>query len=343
MPVITESDFNLQVKSKNFKQAYFIYGEEKYLVDYYTKLLTEKVLLNNSNSFNLQSFSSPDLDINALNVAVEALPLMAPLKCVQIFDLDVEKEPADIIKKLREIISDVPETTVLIISLPNLNFDLKRSSKWSNFIKFFEKHGEVLNLPIMNKLKLQRQLIKWAEKMSCKLSEKNSQLIIDKCGSNLLVLKNELEKLCAYAAGSEITSEAIDCVTVENFEANVFELTKAIMTKNYNRAFEVLNVLFLKKEEPISILSVMASNYIDIYRVKVAEFSGKNIYDVAEIFDYKRKMFRLENAKRYSKNISMESLRECINLLTKMDKQLKSSRLDSKILLEKFIMKLAVY
>ena len=64
MPVITESDFNLQVKSKNFKQAYFIYGEEKYLVDYYTKLLTEKVLLNNSNSFNLQSFSSPDLDIN---------------------------------------------------------------------------------------------------------------------------------------------------------------------------------------------------------------------------------------------------------------------------------------
>lgn len=160
MPVITESDFNLQVKSKNFKQAYFIYGEEKYLVDYYTKLLTEKVLLNNSNSFNLQSFSSPDLDINALNVAVEALPLMAPLKCVQIFDLDVEKEPADIIKKLREIISDVPETTVLIISLPNLNFDLKRSSKWSNFIKFFEKHGEVLNLPIMNKLKLQRQLIK---------------------------------------------------------------------------------------------------------------------------------------------------------------------------------------
>lgn len=342
MPTITELDFNSQIKSKNFKRAYFIYGEEKYLVDYYTKLLTEKVLSSNNNSFNLQNFSSPDLDINALNDAIEALPLMAPLKCVRIFDLDVEKEPADTIKKLKEIISDVPETTVLIVSLSNLNLDLKRSAKWSNFIKFFEKYGEVLNLPVMNKVKLQRQLIKWAEKMSCNLSEKNAQLLIDKCGNNLLILKNELEKLCAYAAGSEITSDAINSVTVENFEANVFELTKAIMAQNYDRAFEVLDILFFKKEEPIAILSVMASNYIDIYRVKVAEFSGKNIYDVAEVFDYKRKMFRLENAKRYSKNISMESLRKCIDLLTKTDEQLKSSRLDSRILLEKLIAKLVI-
>lgn len=342
MPTITESEFNSQIKSKNFKRAYFIYGEEKYLVDYYPKLLTEKILCGNDNSFNLQNFSSPDLDINALDTAVEALPLMAPLKCVRIFDLDVEKEPADTIKKLKGIISDVPETTVLIISLPNLTLDLKRSSKWSTFIKFFEKYGEVLNLPVMNKLKLQRQLIKWAEKLSCTLSEKNAQLIIEKCGNNLLVLKNELEKLCAYAGGSEITSEAINRVTVENFEANVFELTKAIMAKNYERAFEVLDVLFFKKEEPIAILSVMASNYIDIYRVKVAQQSGKNIYDVAEVFDYKRKMFRLENAQRHSKNISMESLRKCIELLTQTDEQLKSSRLDSRILLEKFIAKLAI-
>ena len=342
MPTITESDFNSQIKSKNFKRAYFIYGEEKYLVDYYTKLLTEKILCGNDNSFNLQNFSSPDLDINALDTAVEALPLMVPLKCVRISDLDVEKEPADTIKKLKGIISDVPETTVLIISLPNLTLDLKRSSKWSAFIKFFEKYGEVLNLPVMNKLKLQRQLIKWAEKLSCTLSEKNAQLIIDKCGNNLLVLKNELEKLCAYAGGSEITFEAINRVTVENFEVNVFELTKAIMAKNYERAFEVLDILFFKKEEPIAILSVMASNYIDIYRAKVAQQSGKNIYDVAEVFDYKRKMFRLENAQRYSKNISMESLRKCIELLTQTDEQLKSSRLDSRILLEKLIAKLAI-
>lgn len=342
MPVITEADFTSQIKSKNLKKAYFIYGEEKYLVDYYTKLLTDKVLSGNNNSFNLQDFSSPDLNIDALIDAVEAVPLFSPFKCVRIFDFDIEKEPADTVKKLKEIIADVPETTVLVLSFPNLVVDSKRVSKWSTLIKFFEKNGDVLNLPMLNDIKLRKQLIKWAEKMSCTLTEKNAQLIIDKCGSNLLILKNELEKLCAYVGNAEITSVAINSVVVENFEANVFELTKAIMAKNYERAFEVLDVLFFRKEEPIAILAVLASSYLDIYRVKVAEISGKSIYDVAEIFDYKRKMFRLENAQRYARNISMNSVKSCINLLTETDAQLKSSRLDPRVLLEKLIAKLAI-
>ncbi len=343
MPIITETDFAAQVKSSNFKNAYFIYGEEKYLVGHYTRLLTDKILPGRcNNSFNLQNFSSPDLDIDALTSAVEALPLMSPFKCVRIFDLNLEKEPLDTVKKLKEIIADIPETTVLIISFPNLNVDLKRSSRFSSFVKFFEKHGEVLNLQALSKPKLQRQIIKWAEKLSCKLSEKNAQLIIDKCGNNLLVLKNEIEKLCAYANGAEITSQIIDEIVVFNFEANVFELAKAIMAKNCDRALEILDILLFKKEEPIAILAVMASNYIDMYRVNAALQSGRSTQDVAEIFDYKRKMFRLENAQaqlRYNANLK-KSLRGCIDLLTKTDIMLKSSRMDPKILLEELIVKL---
>lgn len=345
MPIITESDFAAQIKSGNFKNAYFIYGEEKYLVDHFTRQLTDKILQSKcNNSFNLQNFSSPELDIDALNSAVEALPLMAPFKCVRIFDLNLDKEPLDTVKKLKGIIADIPETTVLIISFPNLNLDLKRSSRYSSFIKLFEKHGDVLNLQALSKTKLQRQIIKWAEKLSCTLSEKNAQLIIDKCGNNLLVLKNEIEKLCAYANRSEITSQIIDEVAVCNFEANVFELTKAIMAKNCDRAFEILDILLFKKEEPIAILSVMASSYIDMYRVNAALQSGKNIQAVAEIFDYKRKMFRLENAQtqlKYDVNLK-KSLRGYIDLITKTDVMLKSSRMDPKILLEKLIVKLVI-
>lgn len=345
MPIITEFDFSAQIKSGNFKNAYFIYGEEKYLVDHYTRLLTDKILPGGcNNSFNLQNFSSPELDVDALNSAVEALPLMAPFKCVRIFDLNLDKEPLDTVKKLKGIIADIPDTTVLIISFPNLNLDLKRSSRYSSFIKLFEKHGDVLNLQALSKPKLQRQIIKWAEKLSCTLSEKNAQLIIDKCGNNLLVLKNEIEKLCAYANGTEITSQIIDEVVVCNFEANVFELTKAIMAKNCDRAFEILDILLFKKEEPIAILSVMASSYIDMYRVNAALQSGKNIQAVAEIFDYKRKMFRLENAQtqlKYDVNLK-KSLRGYIDLITKTDVMLKSSRMDPKILLEKLIVKLVI-
>lgn len=342
MSIISESELLNQIKSQDFKRAYFIFGDEKYLVAHYTKMLIDKILHGHNNAFNLQIFSSPDLDFDELIDAVEALPLMAPLKCVKIADLDIEKEPQETVKKLKELLSDIPDTTVLVISQPSLSVDLKKAAKWSSFVKFFEKHGEVLNLPLMSKAKLKKQLMKWAGNLSCALPEKNAQNIIDKCGNDLLTLKQELEKLCAYADGGEITTEAIDTIVIENVEANIFELTKAVMAKNYKRAFELLGTLLDKKEEPVAILAIMASNYIDLYRVKAAEQSGKTIYDVAEIFDYKRKMFRLENAQRYVRNLSMDYIRTCINLIAQTDAKLKSSRLEPAVLLEELIAKLAM-
>lgn len=340
MSIITESELKTQIKSNIFKRAYFIYGDEKYLVKYYTELLTNKILQGNKSPFNLQNFFSPELDIDKLNSAIESLPLLTPVKCVRVFDLDVEKESANAIKKLKEIISDLPETTVLVIALTSLTFDLKRSSKWASFIKFFEKYGETLNLALLSDSKLKKQLIKWAEKLSCSLSEKNAQIIIDKCGNDLFVLKNELEKLCAFVNKGEITAEIINNLVLENFETNVFDLTKSIINKDYRHAFKILNTLLLNKEDPIAILAVMASNYVDLYRIKAAEQSAKDIYDIAKIFDYKRKMFRLENAKKYSKSISADSLQNCINILMETDYKLKSSRVDSRILLEKLIINL---
>ncbi len=341
MGIITELDFNMQLKNKNFKKAYFIYGEEKYLVNYYTSELTNKIIPIDKNSFNIQDFSEQCFDVDRLNDAIEALPLMSNNKCVRVFDLDIEKENQDTIKKLKAIISDIPETTVLIISQSGIDMGKKLSSKWMSFLKFFEKYGEVLNVPIMNKLKLQRQLISWANKLSCELSLQNAQIIIEKCGDNLLMLKQEIEKLCSYANKNEITPEIIETVLVENVEANVFELTKAISVKKYDRAFEVLDILLNKKEEPTTILSIMASFYIDSYRVKIAEQSGKTIHDVAKIFDYKNKIFRLENVKKYLRYMSIDSIRQCINLITETDAQLKSSKIDSRLLLEELITKIS--
>ena len=41
MARLTEKDFKKDVSSKNFKNIYFIYGEEKYLVRHYSNSLIE--------------------------------------------------------------------------------------------------------------------------------------------------------------------------------------------------------------------------------------------------------------------------------------------------------------
>lgn len=342
MPNITENDLNAQIKSGNFKNLYFLFGEEKYLINYYTDKIVSKILGNNINDFNFQTFSSLE-DINELEVSVEALPLMSSIKCVKIVDLDIENLSQDNFKKFKELISNLPETTILIISQTNIEINLKKSSKWVSLLKLLSKHGDVLELKKLSKIALCKQIICWIKKLSSEISQQNAEMLINYAGENLVDLKIEIEKLCAFCLGREITAQDIEMLVSKKLEANIFELSKAIANKDTAKALNILNVLFYKKEEPIAILAILSGAYIDMYRVKISKNAGEMPAKVADYFDYKGKAFRLDIAQRNSYNISLKSIKECINALLETDFKLKSSQVDSKILLEELTIKLVSF
>ncbi|MDQ5983065.1 MAG: putative protein YqeN [Eubacteriales bacterium SKADARSKE-1] len=342
MPNITENDLNTQINSKNFKNLYFLFGEEKYLVNYYTDQLVSSILGNNKNDFNFQTFKSLE-EIVDLETAVEALPLMSSVKCIKMVDLNIETLSQENLKKFKEIISSLPETTTLIISQINVEVNLKKSSKWLSLLKLLSKHGDVLELKKLSKNFLCKQIVSWTKNLSCEISQKNAEILIDYAGENLIDLKSEIEKLCAFCNSQEITAENIEMLVIKKLEANIFELSKAIANKNVTKALNILNVLFYKREEPIAILAILSSAFIDMYRVKVGKSAGEKPAKLADYFDYKGKAFKLDIADRNSYNLSLKSIRKCINALLETDFKLKSSRVDNKILMEELIVKLVSF
>lgn len=340
MPNITENDLKSQIKSKDFKNLYFLFGEEKYLINYYTDKLISKILGENVNDFNSQTFSALE-DLTELESSIEALPLMSSIKCVKIVDLDVETLSSENLKKFKEMIANLPESTTLIISQINVDINLKKSSKWVSFLKTLCKYGDVLELKRLSKIALCKQLVSWAKNLSCEISQRNAEILIKYVGENLVDLKSELEKLCAFCNDHTITSEDIDIVVSKKLEANIFELVKTILNKELTKALNILNTLFYKREEPIAILAILSSAYIDMYRVEVAKNATEKPAKIAEFFDYKGKAFKLDIAKQNSYKITLKNIRESINLLLETDVKLKSSRTNKKILMEELMVKLS--
>ena len=99
-------------------------------------------------------------------------------------------------------------------------------------------------------------------------------------------------------------------------------------------------MLFYQNEEPVSILAVLSTSYLDLYRVRAAVQSGKNSLEPAKYFDYKGKEFRLRNAERDGGRFSMEMLRESLEVLLAADLSLKSARGDRRTVMEKLIAQL---
>ena len=87
-------------------------------------------------------------------------------------------------------------------------------------------------------------------------------------------------------------------------------------------------------------MAVLATSYVDMYRVRSCIQSGQAVSTLSQYFDYKGKEFKLKNAERDSANLSMSVLKDSLQLLLDTDVALKSSRTDNRIIMEQLLAKL---
>lgn len=340
MPEINETELKKQTDRSEFARFYFLYGEEKYLVDYYARRLIAKAGAQGPQDFNLQRFAGADAGIDAIAEAVEALPVLAERKCVAVSDLDMNTLRGAEPEKLWQLLEDLPETCVFVIYLPTLDFDEKRDKNWKKFLTKANAAGNTIPIRRRSENQLVRMMCAGAEKRGCELPDRNASRMLSLCGADLSTAVNELEKLCSFTESGEITAQTVDRLTTRNLEARVFDLSKAILSGSSDRAYSILGQLFYQNEEPVAVLSVLSGAYLDLYRVKISLLSGYSCMEPAKHFDYARKEFRLTNAERDAKRYSVPMLRQSLNALLRTDIALKSARGDRKLAMEKLIAEL---
>ncbi len=341
MPEINESKLKEQIQRGAFANLYFLYGDEKMLVKRDLLRMTKKLDNSDFPEFNFNAFPHP-ASIDEIADAVEALPFMAEHKCVTVSDLNIESLSSTEQNKLTELVENIPETTHLIFALPTLEIDPKKSAKWRNFIKKIDTVGCSVFYARRSESDLSKYICREAEKSGCFLSKSLADKIIRYAGNDLNTLANEISKLCAFVGEGEITNQHVEDIVTKNMETTVFLLSNALVKGDYTKAYSLLDLLMNQGEEPITILSVLSSAYIDMYRVRAAIDSGKTSMGPMEYGDYKGRDFRLKYAERDMRDLSLEVLRESLELFLECDLALKLSTGESmdRIALEKLFSKL---
>ena len=96
------------------------------MISHYTEAIVNKVLGKSYSDFNFQAFDGGKASIDEIADAAQALPLFAERKCVLVKDLNVEALNAGELAKLYQLLEELSETTVLIISQSTLEIDAKK-------------------------------------------------------------------------------------------------------------------------------------------------------------------------------------------------------------------------
>lgn len=340
MPIIFEDELRRDISSGRFAPVYLIFGDDAYLKNYYKEALAKKAA-DGDPFFNLQKFEG-DENLQEVFDAVNQFPMMAERKSVILSDFDFERSSKENYDKFLDLISDVNDTCVLIICFDNIEFDTKKGAKEKKMISLVEKvGGKCVEINHRTTTALAKMLSDGAKKRGCTFNNSEIRFLIEVSGNDLSTLKNELDKLCAYVGSGTITKEIVEKIAVKSIDASVYEYVKRILASDVSNALQMLDDMFFMRIEPIAILSVTASSYVDIYRAYTAKLAGISNEDIALDFKYpKNKLFLIERATQNLRKFSGTTLSLSLEAIAEADKAIKSFSSDSRAILEQLTVKL---
>lgn len=339
MAIIYEDALKAQLKAKKILPVYIISGDDEYLKQLYVNKIINTVT-DKDDVFNFQRFGA-ECNLQDVYDSLSQLPIMADRKCALLCDYDIEhcsKENFDRLLKLAEETSD---TSVLIIWFDSLETDVKKSTKFKKLMQSAEKGGGAAVLLNHRRTpELVKMLTDGAAKRNCKMETAAAKYLVETAGDDIAILRNELDKLCAYMPNGIITKETVEDVSIKTPEASVYNLSKFIFAKNSGQALTLLDELFFMRFEPMMILYTVSSVYVDMYRVYVLKKSGMTNAEISAEFGYKGREFLLDRAAQNLSKMDFGRLSLSFSALIKADKALKSNGTDPRLVLEQLIIRL---
>ena len=183
----------------------------------------------------------------------------------------------------------------------------------------------------------------WAADVGAQFAKGAEAALLDRCGEDQFLLKNEIDKLAALSGYGTITAEMVAQLGTVTLDADTFDMVKLVAAGRTDQAQQKLKTLLALQNEPIMITGALIGNYLDMYRVLQAKRSRRSLADVAKDFGYSGKWsYRLGETERTASRFKRHQLEKCLEVLQKLDTDLKSSKLDADLMMQKALCELAL-
>ena len=190
---------------------------------------------------------------------------------------------------------------------------------------------------------LQEMARTWAGEYHTTFAPGAEAALLDRCGDDQFLLQNEIAKLAALSGYTTITTQMIQQLGTVTLDADTFDMVKLVAAGNTRQALAKLQTLLELQNEPILITGALIGNYLDIYRAFLAKKSRRPLADLAKDFKYTGKWnYRLGNADQTAARFQRSQIEESLRILQKLDLDLKGSRLNAPLLMQKAICELSL-
>lgn len=218
-------------KTKRFQTVYLFQGEEPYFVTQLAHYLEENALPDSEKSFNQHILYGKDVTVNQILSIAKRFPMMGTHQLVMV----KEAQHVGGLDALIPYLEKPLESTILVFCMMG-----KKVNAATKEGKTFQKHV-VFNSERIPDWNMDKWIHEFVKSRGLEIQMPQAQLLFEHLGSNLSRISSELEKLAVnIQPRKKIESEDIETYIGISREYNIFELLKALSSRDFSRVNKIL-------------------------------------------------------------------------------------------------------
>jgi len=320
-------EFFLEVEMGHLRPLYYLYGPENALIEEALDKIKEKALEPATRDFNLALFNAKEDAGEIILESLQVFPLCSPRRLVVIRQADFiwNKAPSSFISYF---LNPNPLTCAIFIGE---KVDLR-----TKFFQALEKKGAII--PFYPPY--EKELIRWvrsqAEQSGHRISEEAVSVLLERVGPSLGELKLELQKLTlGQKEKGFIGEEDVLALTGDIRSESLFELPMAVGHLNLRETLRLLRKNLQQGDPPLLLLSLIVRQLRLIWRAQELTAEGRSKKEI----ETRLKVLPRSTVEFWKQveSFPLSSLNQLWPLTLQADQELKSSRLEKGLLLEKYL------
>lgn len=309
------------IKNREFKRVYLLYGTEEYLKRLYKNKLKEAVL-QDSDAMNMAEYAGKEIDEKEVREFADTLPFFADYHLLILENTGWFKTSTD----FADYVPELPDTAVLV-------FVETEVDKRSRMFKAVKEHGYACEMNGMTEQELKMWVASLLKREERKITEATVEFLLEQVGTDMAKLQNELEKLVCYTMGRDtITVEDIKQVCSEQLTGKIFAMTEAMAQGRKKQALELYYDLIALQEKPMGILYMIQRQFHFLLIVKEMKKNRADKGSIASAIGVPP--FAVQKYMSQAERFRTEDLKKLLDYSLTLEKDVKSGNLKEQLAVE---------
>lgn len=330
-----------KLKHEELSNCYILCGTDEQTIKKFIKKITDKALNKDFLELNYIQLDGLTVNIDSIINACETLPFMSDKRVVVIYRANflrdkMDKSMESLYTEVSKYIKGLQKDCILIMYYVFENDREKESSK----LKKLDKTATVVKFAKLKGASLQKTVGEIFKKKDKDIGKADLALFCNLVENNMDIIENEIEKLCSYTEGRDITQKDIADIITSKKDNDIFNLVDFLSQKKPQVALDILNELLFRGEVVNGILWMIQRQFKLLFDLKLGMEAGKGKSQLSS--ELHLHPYVCEKMMTQSRKFTIEQLEKIIDITLNTEKTLKSTSADDKTEMELLIINTAI-